>query len=462
MATAVARPQQNGTGGVSAPGPRGCPFLGMVPALIKGGADYLRAVSVEYGDVAELKLAGPMRMYLLSHPDHVAHVLQTNAANYIVKRPSMHLEAMMGNGLTLSNGDLWRRQHRVMQPAFQAHKVDAMLAATAGEVARMLGRWRSLPAGPVDLAREMERLSFHILLGTLFGSGISLDESERIIQSVEFVLRVAGRGMFLEVPPFIPTPENLRVKRALRELARVIDGLIAQRRSQTETADDLLSLLLHARDDASGTSMSERQLRDEVTSVLVAGYETTAVAMTWMFYAISQNPEVERRMHEEIDAVMSDAPFDPALMPRLEYTQMVIQESLRLYPPFWAMTRQAVADDVVGGYRIPAKALVVVSPYVTQRHPKLWENPDRFDPLRFTPTAAAARHRLAYFPFGAGQRICIGLRNAMLAMQATLVMVAHEYRLTLAPGQEIAVHTAMTIRPKHGMLMNLEQRTARR
>jgi cytochrome P450 len=308
----------------------------------------------------------------------------------------------------------------------------------------------------------MERLSFYILLGTLFGSEISLDESDRIIHSVEFVLRVAGRGMFLEVPPFIPTPENLRVKAALRDLARVIDGLIAQRRSQPAGAGDLLSLLLHARDDGSGAHMSERQLRDEVTSVLVAGYETTAVAMTWMFYGIAQNPEVERTMHAEIDSVLGREAFDPALMPRLEYTQMVIQESLRLYPPFWAMTRQTVAGDTVGGYRIPAKALVVVSPYVTHRHPKFWEDPDRFDPLRFTAAQTARRHRLAYFPFGAGQRICIGLRNAMLAMQATLVKVAQCYRLTLAPEHPIAVHTAMTIRPKHGMLMNLEERTARR
>ncbi len=271
------------------PGPRGYPLLGLVPSLIHGGADYLRKVSLDYGNIAQLKLLGPLRLVLVSHPDGIAHVLQSNAANYIVKRPSMHLEAMMGNGLTLSNGDLWRKQHRIMQPAFQRHKTEAQAEPTAVEVAAMLETWKSTESEPIDLAVEMERLSLNILLRTLFGSAISPSEASRIVHAVEFVLRVAGRGMFLEVPPAIPTPENLRVKAALRDLARVIDGLIEQRRASGNGArEDLLSVLLAARDSESNAGMSERQLRDEVTSVLVAGYETTAVAMTWMFYAISQ------------------------------------------------------------------------------------------------------------------------------------------------------------------------------
>ncbi len=436
--------------GKNAPGPRGWPLLGSVPSLIKGGADYLRAVSLQYGDVAELKLVGPMRMYLLSHPDHAARVLQTHPDNYVVKRPSMHLEAMMGNGLTLSNGPLWRQQHRLMQPAFQRHKIDTMTAATTEEVARMLTRWHARPGGPIDLAAEMEQLSLAILLRTLFGSAISDDESQRIVRAVEFVLRVAGRGMFLEVPPFIPTPENLKVKRALKDLRRVIDRLSDRRRgASADDPGDLLSLLLAARDPETGVGMSERQLRDEVTAVLVAGYETTAVAMTWMFYCLSEHRSVERRLHEELDAGPADRPF----------MSMVIQESLRLYPPFWAMTRLVVADDQIDGYAIPANALVVISPYVTQRHPKFWDEPDRFDPERFAKDRVVARHRMAYFPFGAGPRVCIGLRNAMLAMQTTLAMVASRYRMTRVAGHPVEIHTAMTIRPKRGMLMNLEERT---
>jgi cytochrome P450 len=207
--------------------------------------------------------------------------------------------------------------------------------------------------------------------------------------------------------------------------------------------------------------MSERQLRDEVTSVLVAGYETTAVAMTWMFYAISQNPPVECLLHEELDrewTANTVAAYSPEALSKLGYTNMVIQESLRLYPPFWAMTRLAVADDVIGACRIAAKSLVVVSPYVTQRHPDLWPDPERFDPLRFTAAQSAGRNRLAYFPFGAGPRICIGLRNAMLAMQTALVMVAQRYRLRLVPGHPVKIHTAMTIRPKFGMRMTLTPR----
>ena len=445
----------------AAPSPRGYPLLGHVPSLIRGGADYLRAIAANHGDIVELKLLGPMKMYLLSHPDYVRHVLQTNPNNYAVKRPSMHLEAMMGNGLTMSNGELWKTQHRLMQPAFQSHKIELMTDSTIGAVTAMLDEWNGrASAGPVDVAVEMEKLSLNILLRTLFGAGISAQESERIVKAVEFVLRIAGRGMFLEVPPFVPTPENLRAKQALRDLGRVIDGLIEQRRQQANApaTADLLSLLLSARDTETGAGMSDGQIRDEVTSVLVAGYETTAVAMTWMFYAISQNPDAERLLHQELDAVLLDGRFTTEALPRLGYMQKVIQESLRLYPPFWAMTRMVVADDAVGGFKVPKGALVVVSPYVTQRHPGFWEDPERFDPMRFSEERSVGRHKLAYFPFGAGPRICIGIRNAMLTLQITLALVARQFRLTLVEGHPVAVHTAMTIRPKHGMSMNLELR----
>jgi cytochrome P450 len=251
----------------SAPGPRGYPLVGVVPFMIKHGAEYLLSIFQRYGDVAELKLLGPLRMFLISHPDHVEYVLKKNHRNFRVKRPSMHLEAMMGNGLTLSNGDLWLRQRRLMQPAFHRQKVEAMVAATADHVAGRIRHWET--AGSIDLASEMEQLSLNAMLAALFGSGINRSETRRITDAVELVLRVAGRGMFLEVPPFIPTPENLRVKRALKDLTQVVLGLIEQRRraSGEEQRQDLLSLLLDAHDDGT-VGMSEQQLRDEVTSVL--------------------------------------------------------------------------------------------------------------------------------------------------------------------------------------------------
>lgn len=441
------------------PGPKGFPIIGVIPSLIKHGAEYLKATFEQYGDVAELKLLGPLRMYLISHPDHIKQVLQADNRRYVVKRPSMHLTALMGDGLTLSNGELWHRQRRLMQPAFQRQRVEAMTAATVREVARMLDRWQQQSLRQIDLAREMEKLSMGIMLGTLFSSSVSEEEANRIAQAIELVLSVAGRGMFLEIPPVIPTPENLRVKRARAALNRVILKLIEERRDDgCRQYEDLLSRLLEARDEQSQRGMSERQIRDEITAVFVAGYETTAVAMTWMFYLISQHPEVEGHLRQEVDAALSDSAPTAVCLSGLDYMNRVINESLRLWPPFWAMTREAVSEDNIGGYRIPAGSLIVVSPYVTQRHPAFWDEPEKFDPERFRPERSAGRHRFAYFPFGAGPRVCIGLPNAMLTLQTCLAMLTQRYHLELVPDHPIRVHTAMTMRPKYGMLMSLKPR----
>jgi len=421
--------------------------------MIRRGAEYLLSAFREHGDVVQLRLLGPMRMFLISHPDDVEYVLKKNHRNFRVKRPSLHLEAMMGEGLTLSNGDLWLRQRRLMQPAFHRQKIEGMAAATAGRIAERLGDWKV--GGSLDLASEMEQLTLGALLVALFGTGIGKDEARRVTRAVEQVLRVAGRGMFLEVPPFVPTPENLRVRRSLRDLTRVILGLIEQRRNEPERGrHDLLSLLLEARDD-DATGMSERQLRDELTSVLVAGYESTAVTLTWTLYLLSQHPEVERRLCAEIEATLGGRTPELADLARLPYLHQVLSESMRCYAPFWAMTRQTIADDEIGGYPIPARSLIVVSPFVTHKHPAFWDEPDRFDPDRFGAERSAERHRFAYFPFGAGPRFCIGERQAQLILQLSLSMILQKYRLRPVPGHPIEIHTAMTIRPKHGLLMEV-------
>jgi len=438
----------------TAPGPKGYPLIGVIPFMVKHGADYLLSAFQEYGDVVRLKLLGPLQMFLISHPEHVEYVLQKNQRNFIVKRPSLHLTAMMGNGLTLSNGDLWLRQRRLMQPAFHRQKIEGLAAITAQRIAETIQRWET--GGQIDIASAMEQLSLNALLGAMFGTSIDPEAARRITHAVEFVLGVAGRGMFLEVPPAIPTPENLRVREALRDLRQVILGLIEQRRGSQDgqSNQDLLSLLLDSQSSES-PGMSEQQLYDEVTAVLVAGYETTAVTMTWMFYLIAQHPEVAQRLREEIAAVVGERPVSFADLPELKYANMVINESMRCYAPFWAITRETVADDQIGGYAIPAKSLIAVSPYVTHKHPEFWTEPDKFDPDRFSPEGSANRHRFAYYPFGAGPRICIGERQAMLILQLSLATILQNYHLELIPEHPIQIHTAMTIRPKYGMLMNV-------
>lgn len=438
----------------SAPGPTGYLLIGVITPMIKHGADYLLSAFHQYGDVVQLNLLGSLRMFLISHPDDVEYVLQKNQRNYIVKRPSLHLTAMMGNGLTLSNGDLWLRQRRLMQPAFHRQKIEGLAAITARRIAETIAQWGS--GGQIDIASAMEQLSLNALLGAMFGSSIDPDATRRITRAVEFVLGVAGRGMFLEVPPFIPTPENLQVNKALNDLSQVILQLIDQRRRTVNEnqSQDLLSLLLESQEDDL-TGMSEQQLRDEVTAMLVAGYETTAVTMTWMFYLIAQHPEVEQKLRQEIAAVVGDRAVTFHDLPNLHYANMVILESMRNYAPFWAMTRETVADDEIRGYHIPAKSLIAVSPYVTHKHPKFWVEPDKFDPERFNEERSSGRHRFAYYPFGAGPRVCIGERQAMLIIQLTLVTVLQSYHMALVPEHPVQIHTAMTIRPKYGMLMQI-------
>jgi cytochrome P450 len=257
--------------------------------------------------------------------------------------------------------------------------------------------------------------------------------------------------MFLEIPPKIPTPENLRARAALRDLSETIQQLIdARRRNPSGERNDLLSLLLEARDE-SDAGMSEQQMRDEITAVLVAGYETTAVAMTWMFYLIAQHLPVAARLFDELATTLQGRDPSPTDLATLTYANMVIAESLRVYPPFWAYTRQVIEADVIGRYRIPAGAMAVVSPYVTHKHPRFWEDPERFDPERFSQERSLGRHRFAYFPFGSGPRICIGERQAMLTLQLTLAIVTQRLQLRFVPDRPVEIHTAMTIRPKHHM-----------
>jgi cytochrome P450 len=275
---------------------------------------------------------------------------------------------------------------------------------------------------------------------------------------VELVLRAAGRGLFLEVPPFVPTPENLQIRRALGDLRRTIGEIIEDERRRPAGRATLLRLLLDARDEETDQRMSEQQLYDEVVSIFVAGYETTAVAMAWALHMLAEHAPVQAKLHAEITRVLAGRRPVIGDLPAMPYLAQVMNETMRIFPPFWAMTREVVEDDEIGGHRVPAKALVVVSPYVTHRHPGFWEALTRFDPERFEPGRSESRHKLAYFPFGAGPRYCIGDRNGLLTALLTIGMVVQ--RFSLAPVREHAVniHAAMTLRPKQGIRLRLEER----
>lgn len=418
---------------------------------------FLTEARRRYGDFLRFRL-GPYRVYLLSHPDYISHVLRKNPRNYL-KDGYEHIE-IVGNGLLASEGDFWRRQRRIAQPAFHRERLAKMAETITDDTEKMLDRWDERPTGdPLDLDAEMSRLTLGIVGRTLFGAEVG-EEAGGVGASLASVLNLGFQrtGRFIPVPPGLPTPKNRRYRNAVRHLNRVVDTLISDRRRNGGGEGDLLDMLLQARDADTGKRMNERQLRDEVMTILTAGYETTARALSWTWYLIDANPHVREKLEQEVDRLNGRTPAFGDLG-ALSYTSMVIQEAMRLFPPVWGLSRLVAEDDEVGGYRVPKGSRVVISQYVTHRHPDFWEEPETFDPERFTPEKSAGRPRYAYFPFSGGPRQCIG--NNFAIMEATLILatVARRYRLTLVPGHPIEPEPSFTLRSRHGIRMVLAERT---
>jgi cytochrome P450 len=304
----------------------------------------------------------------------------------------------------------------------------------------------------------MMRLTLGMAGKTLFSMDLS-NEADEVGRAAATVIQYANDRFtrLLPLPTNIPTPHNRRFWKALRTLDTVVQGIIDVRRREEKDAGDLLSMLLLARDEETGEGMNDQQLRDEVRAFILAGHETTAAALAWTWYLLAQHPHIEHRLHTELVTVLDGRSPTFEDLPKLTYTKMVLEESMRLYPPGWGFERRAVADDEIGGYHIPADSLVLISPYVTHRHSAFWEDPERFDPERFTPEPLAGRPRYTYFPFGGGPRQCIGNEFAIVQCQLIIAMVAQTYRLRLVPGHPVEPEPSVTLRPRHGLLMTLQR-----
>ncbi len=370
-----------------------------------------------YGDVVgvtpETRTAPSV---IVNHPDAVRRVLGPNYRNYVKGVGRDRVRLLLGDGLIVSDGELWHRQRRMMQPAFH-QEVLARLAAAMWECNReLVGRWRAAAeAGrPVDVTRDVARLTLDIILRCLFG-----DDLEGLVSGPEgdpfaFLTEQAQR--------------DLTTVQLFRAPKRRIRGLVERRRREGRARPDLLGMLLEARDSESGEPMSDRQVTDEVTTLIVAGHETSAATLAWAWYLLSQNPEAEARLHREVDALAPAAVSDPAALQSLAYPRQVLDETLRLYPPGWLLSRRALEADSFGPYTIPAGTDVFIAPYFLHRHAGFWSDPERFDPDRFGDGAGLA-HRFAYIPFGAGPRRCIGVTFAQAEMQIHVGLVARHLRL---------------------------------
>jgi len=431
----------------------------VLPRLRRDALQTFVDAADQYGDLVHLKV-GPYHGFLALDPADIRHVLQDNARNYHKSPVYERLRDGVGNGLLTSEDAFWLRQRRLAQPAFHRQRVMAMADAMVACTEQMLERWDGVASRgeTIDLVEEMMAVTQAIIVRTMFSTDLG-EAAEVVNRTWPIINRRIGETFWAtKIETALPLPANRRFWRALRELETVVYRIIADRRRSGRDEADLLSMLLSARDEDTGAGMDDRQLRDEVMTMLLAGHETTSLALSWTYFLLSRHPDVERGIADEVDRVIGGGRPSFAHVDRLVSTRRAIEESLRLYPPAWGFSRQAVGDDEIGGYRVPKGSLVFLIPFVIHRRPALWPDPERFDPGRFTPEQDAARPKFAYMPFGGGPRGCIGNQFAMVEAQLIVASVAQRYRVELAPGQNITPEPLITLRPAPGIRATLAQR----
>lgn len=412
-----------------------------------------------YGEVVRYRF-GPIIIHLFHHPDHVQHILQGRHRNFCRSSFYDQMKLLLGEGLLTSDGDFWLKQRRLIQPAFHRKRLDTLAWIMSEEVDRLVERWKTIPSGEYfDVVEEMMRLALFIAGRSLFDTNIEA-QAENIGEALTYAQAGFNERInnLIPWPMWTPFPRFKKYRWALETLDKVVWDIIRARRDDTETHHDLLAMLTELRDADTGEGMSEQQIRDEVMTLLLAGHETTGNQLSWTLYLLSQHPDVADRVAEEARNVLGDRSPTSEDLRSLTYTKQVLQESMRLFPPAWVMDRAVIEDDVIGGYTIPAKSVVLVSPFMTHRHPEFWDEPETFNPDRFSPENSKGRPRYAYFPFGGGPRQCIGNHFAMMEAQVALAVLARSFRFSLKPGHPIEKEMLITLRPKHGIQLSLTPR----
>jgi cytochrome P450 len=465
----------------TAPGPRGRDTARILAGFLTRPLEQYRRLAA-YGDAVEFSYAaGRRRFVLFSRPECVEHILVKNQDNYVKAFTYRALRIFLGDGLVTAEGDTWRRHRRIVQPVFARRNVTALAPAMAAGAEKALNRW--VDGEIVPVTRSMSALTLDVVGRALFGSDVfssdvfSSDvfssgrpgsgsgpsgETARLARALS---RIQSTVVLAAFVPSLWTDNGIRrATRATRGFGGMIDAIdrpvnamIARHRAHaTVDSSDLLGLLMAARDE-DGSALSDREIRDEVATFMLAGHETTAVALSWALALLSTHPQDRERLEEEVDEVLAGRVPGPADVGRLPWTNALISEVMRLYPPAWTIERDAIADDEIGGVRIPAGAIVAVPPYLVHRHPETWDNPEGFDPRRFLAKPAVPRHRLAYLPFGAGRRGCVGAGFAQLEAVIVLAMIVQRYRLDLI-GEMPRPHEAVTLRPGGPMPMRVHRR----
>ena len=408
----------------------------------------------EFGDIFYYR-AGWIHVYFLNSPELIESVLVTNQQNFRKDRVIQNSRWFLGQGLLTSEGSEWLRQRRLCQPAFHRERLALYARIINGCAEEMLDSWKDGESR--DVHQEMMQLTLRVAAKVLFSVDVK-NESKEVAAALNLLMKHSSGARML-LPPwvrYLPLPFLIRVRRAVRQLDEVVYRIIRERRESESDKGDLLSMLMSARDE-DGSRMTDRQLRDEVMTFLLAGHETTALSLSWAWFLLSENPEAENKLHHELARVLDGKNPSFEDLPRLCYTEAVVKESVRLYPPAWSLARTAAEDFEIGGYLVPAGSNVVMSQWIMHRDPRFFPSPEQFDPGRWFEEHTQRLPRFAYFPFGGGPRYCVGASFAMMEATLLLAAIAQRFRLRMVPGHKVVPVPSITLRPKYGIKMSLHQ-----
>lgn len=439
------------------PGPRGRFFLGSLPDFAKDILGFFERSVAEHGDVVRVRLAAGREAILLNDPRHIETVLLTQRANFIKHTFFwQHVTAIFGKGLLTSEGDFWQRQRRLAAPAFHPDRIASYGETMSRAADRHAAEWTDGESR--DIHRDMMRVTMEIVAKTLFDAEVR-DDLDDVSRTFDLVIReIAARFRRpFRIPDAVPTPGNLRYRRGVARLDRLVTRILDERRARPGDRGDLLSMLLLARDD-DGQAMSDRQVRDETVTLFLAGHETTAIALSWTFYLLALHPEADAALHEELRGALAGRLPAVSDLPRLRYTEAVVRESMRLYPPAYVIGREAVADCEIAGYRVSAGTTVYFAPWVLHRDRRWFERPEEFRPERWLDGLAVRLPKYVYIPFGGGPRICIGERFAMMEAILVLATIASRWRLTREDRRPLIPFPSITLRPDGPVAMRLHRR----
>lgn len=438
-------------------GPKGHFLLGVMSEFNRDSLAFIERLARDYGDVVRARFFY-ITSYFIYHPEHIERVLTTDNRNFIKPRSvrSPFFCRLVGNGLLTSEGDFWRRQRRLAQPAFHRGRINTYGETMVAYAEKMIDAWRD---GDVrDVHEDMTHLTMQIVTRTLFNTDVT-HEARHINTALQVIIEPFSSQATLKwiLDNRLPTPANRRFHDAVRQIDDFIYRIINERRASAEDHGDLLSMLLQAQDE-DGTRMTDKQLRDEAMTLFLAGYETTSLALSWAWYLLAQNPEAEKKLWQELDEVLKGRAPQVSDMPNLRYTEMIAKETMRLYPPAYIVGREAVKACEIGGYRVAAGTQLFMPTWVVHRDARFFESPNEFRPERWTPDFIEQLPRYAYFPFGGGPRVCIGNSFAMMEFILLLATIAQKFRLHLVPEHKVELHPAMSLRPRQGIKVKLEKR----